>query len=113
MSLMQSTSSFVPAAESHDADPGELADYNGENWTEQQIILLVSLVRGEGFSNAEAAIKIGHTEPLIATAVSRYGARDPRAQLRTCMPCRRPFFSMHIGNRICGQCIKRHSLVCA
>ena len=78
MSLMQSTSSFVPAAESHDADPGELADHSGENWTEQQIILLVSLVRGEGFSNAEGAIKIGHTEPSIATAVSRYGARDPR-----------------------------------
>jgi hypothetical protein len=82
-------------------------------WTEQQIIWLASLVRDEGLSNAEAAIRMGRTEPSIATAVSRYGARDPKAQMRTCMPCRRPFFSMHLGNRICGQCIKRHSLECA
>jgi hypothetical protein len=113
MSLMQPTLSFAPASTDDCAvnPSGGMEDHNGEGWTEQQIILLASLIRGEELSNAAIAIRMGRTEPAIATAVSRYGARDPNAQLRTCRPCRRPFFSMHIGNRICGQC--RVKLECA
>jgi len=105
MSIIQPTSSFVPAA-------GGLADHNGENWTEQEIVWLTSLVRDEGLSNVEAAVRMGAPNCRSHRGVA-LRRPDPRANLRTCMPCRRPFFSMHIGNRVCGQCIKRHSLECA
>jgi hypothetical protein len=88
-------------------------DHNREGWTEQQIIMLARLVRVEGLSNAEVARRMGRTESSIATAASRYCARDPSAQLRICMPCRRPFFSLHVGNRICGQCRVKHQMECA
>jgi hypothetical protein len=60
-----------------------------------------------------AAARMGRTEPPSATAVSRYGARDPRAQLRVCIPCRQKFFSLHIGNRICKKCKQTNQLECA
>jgi hypothetical protein len=85
MNFMPSQTIFAPATESYDADPGGPIDRTGEDWTEEQILLLASLVRGEGLSNTAAAARMGRMEPPIATAVSRYGARDPRAQLRVCI----------------------------
>jgi hypothetical protein len=113
MNFMPSQTIFAPATESYDADPGGPIDRTGEDWTEEQILLLASLVRGEGLSNTAAAARMGRMEPPIATAVSRYGARDPRAQLRVCIPCRQKFFSLHIGNRICMKCKQTNQLECA
>jgi hypothetical protein len=77
---MQPISSFARASTDDCAvDPSGMEEHNGEGWTEQQIILLARLIRGEGLSNAEVAIRMGRTESSIATAASRYCARDPKA----------------------------------
>jgi hypothetical protein len=104
MSLMQSTKSFV-AGSADDFVP----EKNGEDWSDAQINMLARLVRDEGLPNFTVALRMGRSESSIITAVSRYGVRDPKAKLRTCMPCRRPFFSLHNGNRICGQCKTRNN----
>jgi hypothetical protein len=113
MTFMPSKTIFAPATESFDAEPCGALDRNGEDWTEQQILLLATLVRGEGLSNAAVARRMGRTESSIVTAVSRYCVRDPRAKLRVCIPGRRQFFSMHVGNRICVKCARQNHLECA
>jgi hypothetical protein len=75
--------------------------------------MLANLVRVEHLSTASIAMRMGRTESSISTAVSRYSVRDPKAQLRPCMPCGRKFFSMHIGNRICARCVQPNQLECA
>jgi len=77
MNFMPSQTIFAPATESYDANPGGPIDRTGEDWTEEQILLLASLVRGEGLSNAAAAARMGRTEPPIATAVSRTAPAIP------------------------------------
>jgi hypothetical protein len=106
MNCMTSTAAFAAAA-------GPVVDRGGDNWTEEQVLQLASLVRVDHLSNASVAVRMGRTESSIATAVSRYAVRDPRAQLRTCLPCDRKFFSMHIGNRMCSRCVQRNHLECA
>jgi hypothetical protein len=88
-------------------------DKDGERWTTQQIPQLVEYARVQGMGNAAIAVLMGRGESAIATAISRYAVRNPDATLRKCMPCQRPFFSTHIGNRICGGCLKIHQLECA
>ena len=115
MNFMPPSSSFAPATESYDVDSCDQPDRNGEGWTEEQIILLV---RVERLSNAAAAVRMGRTESSAATAVSRYGARDPRPKLRPCLGdvCngRKMFFSLLKGNRICTRRQRKNSyLECA
>jgi hypothetical protein len=108
MNCMTSTAAFAAATQSLNAGP--VIDRGGDNWSEAQVLLLASLVRVERLSTASIAVQMGRTESSISTAVSRYAVRDPRAQLRPCMPCGRKFFSMHIGNRICARCRVRNDL---
>ncbi|MCC8962468.1 hypothetical protein H8A95_09115 [Bradyrhizobium sp. Pear76] len=113
MTFMPKHASFEAAPESRDTAPPVVKPSNGgEVWTEDHILTLARLVREEGLSNGEVAHRMGRTETSIVTAVSRYSVRDPKARLRACMTCKRPFFSLHIGHRICGKCRVRHQFEC-
>lgn len=76
----------------------------GGEWTETAIEELVRLVHADGLNNATVATRLGRTHGAIESAVNRFCPRSPDAKRRDCMTCRRPFFSSHRGNRICGRC---------
>jgi hypothetical protein len=107
MRLMQPRETFV-AGSAGDFVP----DNNGDIWTDENLSTLARLVRNEGLSNATVATRLGRCKSSILAAISRYCVRDPKAKLRTCMPCKRPFFSAHNGNRICGRCKARNNWEC-
>lgn len=84
-------------------------------WTPEAVAELIHLVRVERLTNVEIAERTGRGIPGISTAISRFAIRadsDDMAQ-RTCMPCRKPFWSLHVGNRICGMCKHNLQLECA
>jgi hypothetical protein len=86
---------------------------NGEAWTAAAVTELIALVHEHGLNNVEIAQRTNRTVSAVSTAISRYAVRVPGAKLRRCMPCEKPFFSTHVGNRICGMCVKNLELECA
>lgn len=61
----------------------------------------------------EMATTLARTPGSCFGEIFRLGMAKTGAQLRACIPCKRPFFSGHIGNRICRRCVRNHQLECA
>jgi hypothetical protein len=83
-------------------------------WTDADIDRLASMYFATPKTPVEVmAARLGRTTNAIWTEVSRRGVSKPGAQIRTCLPCDRDFFSSWIGERICQFCKKSEMMRCA
>lgn len=88
---------------------------HGAPWTPELVAELILMVRVEKLSNWVIAERTRRGVTAVYSAISRFAVRAEGDEVRErkCMPCQRPFLSLHAGNRICGMCMKNLQLECA
>lgn len=87
---------------------------DGTAWTAEQTAKLAGLFFTDPKpSIGEMAATMGRTPYAVWTQIARLAMSTPGAKLRKCLPCDRPFYSSHIGNRMCQHCLESQGLRCA
>ena len=86
----------------------------GTSWSDADIERLASLYFSEPKPPIEVmATELGRSTKAVFTEISRLGMAKRGAEIRTCMPCDRSFFSSWIGERICSFCKGSELMRCA